>query len=49
MKQKRRKRIGTKNKKRKPEEMTFAPRSCPSCPILQTKILGRRPSFFENS
>jgi hypothetical protein len=23
--------------------MTFAPRSCPSCPILATSIRGRRP------
>ena len=28
---------------------TFAPRSCPSCPILAIIILGRRPSFLANS
>ena len=30
-------------------EMTFAPRSCPSCPILAIMMRGRRPSFSANS
>ena len=30
------------------EAMTLAPRSCPSCPTLATRIRGRRPSLFEN-
>ena len=29
----------------KAEAITFWPRSCPSCPALATRILGRRPSF----
>mmetsp|Transcript_37577 Transcript_37577/g.91340 ORF Transcript_37577/g.91340 Transcript_37577/m.91340 type:complete len:249 (+) Transcript_37577:326-1072(+) len=32
-----------------PDEITLAPRSCPSCPILATKIRGRRPSEASNS
>ena len=29
--------------------MTFWPRSCPSWPILATRMRGRRPSAFSNS
>ena len=32
-----------------PDAITFAPRSCPSCPIFATSNRGRRPSSSANS
>mmetsp|Transcript_63206 Transcript_63206/g.131482 ORF Transcript_63206/g.131482 Transcript_63206/m.131482 type:complete len:215 (+) Transcript_63206:301-945(+) len=39
----------SKPRSAKPLAITFCPRSCPSCPILATRIRGRRPASLANS